>query len=269
MLESLLTFAIVAAAFAYAVGVRRLWGAATTARLVSTTQALAFGAAIVVLLVSLSAPFDSLADHDLPWHMVQHLLLITVAAPLLAASDFVMVMARALPVSGRRRVNAVTRRVIRSQTSTGGWIVWTLLAFVLFIVVLNVWHLPPLYDAAIRSAPIHALEHASFILTATLFWWMALGASRRSRRGLGVLVVFVASLPASALGIVMTLSRTPWYAPYGHGSAALVDQQVAGAIMWGFGGSALVIAAAALFASWLASLDRLEASQPPSTAIRS
>jgi putative membrane protein len=123
----------------------------------------------------------------------------------------------------------------------------------------------------VQSRPLHAFEHASFIATSVLFWWMALGASRRSRRGLGVLVVFVASLPASALGIVMTLARTSWYGPYGSGAAALGRQQVAGSIMWGFGGSALVLAAAALFASWLASMERLEpsAAQPPPPAVRS
>jgi cytochrome c oxidase assembly factor CtaG len=77
------------------------------------------------------------------------------------------------------------------------------------------------------------------------------------------LAVFVASLPATALGIAMTLARTPWYAVYGHGAAARRDQQVAGALMWGFGGSALVIAAAALFASWLVAMDRGERARAP------
>ena len=76
-----------------------------------------------------------------------------------------------------------------------------------------------------------------------------------------MLAVFAATLPATALGIVMTLARTPWYAPYAHGSAALRDQQVAGALMWGFGGSAMVVGAAALFASWLASMERAEQAQ--------
>jgi cytochrome c oxidase assembly factor CtaG len=110
----------------------------------------------------------------------------------------------------------------------------------------------------LRHPLVHALEHVSFVVTAALFWWMALGATRRSRRGLGVLAVFAATLPATALGISLTLSRAPWYATYGRGAAALHDQQVAGAIMWGFGGAALVVGAAALFASWLASMDRLD-----------
>ena len=73
--------------------------------------------------------------------------------------------------------------------------------------------------------------------------------------------MFAATLPATALGILMTLARTPWYATYGGGAGALRDQQVAGALMWGFGGSALVVGAAALFASWLASMDRADRSR--------
>jgi cytochrome c oxidase assembly factor CtaG len=131
-------------------------------------------------------------------------------------------------------------------------------AFVLSSAALLLWHAPAPYEAALRHPAVHALEHISFVATATLFWWMALGATRRSRRGLGVLAVFAATLPATALGISMTLSRTPWYSTYGRGAAALHDQQVAGALMWGFGGAALVIGAAGLFATWLASMEKAE-----------
>jgi cytochrome c oxidase assembly factor CtaG len=74
-------------------------------------------------------------------------------------------------------------------------------------------------------------------------------------------------LPATALGILMTMAQTPWYGPYAAGGDALRDQQVAGALMWGFGGSALVVAAAALFASWLAGLDRAEQARPHQRAV--
>jgi cytochrome c oxidase assembly factor CtaG len=190
--------------------------------------------------------------------MVQHLLLLTVAAPLLAVGEPLTVMSRALPPRGQRSVSRLMRRVTRSQTSFHGWLGWTVVAFALSTAALAVWHVPALYDAAVRDTRVHVLEHATFIITATLFWWMALGASRRSRRGLGVLAVFVATLPASALGVLMTMARTPWYPPYGTGATALRSQQIAGAVMWGFGGSALVVAAAALFASWLTSMERLD-----------
>ena len=258
MLDGLLPFFVLGAAFAYAVGIRRLWAAAGTVRLVSPPQAASFAVAIATLLVALASPLEDAATRELPLHMVQHLLLLGVAAPLLAVSEPVTVMMRALPTEARRRITPMIRRVTRSQTSRRGWVLWTTAAFALSTIALALWHAPALYDAAVRDTRVHVLEHVTFVATATLFWWMVLGAGRRTRRGLGVMAVFAATLPATALGILMTLARTPWYAPYATGPHALRDQQVAGALMWGFGGSALVVGAAALFASWLATMDRTE-----------
>ncbi len=258
MVDSALAFALLAMAWAYATGIQNLWENSRTARVVGVAPVAAFAGALVVLLVALASPLEAAADRSLPVHMVQHLLLLAVAAPLLAASDLVVVMLRVLPPRVRRRVAPVVRRIIRSQTSARGWLIWMVVAFGLNTATLVLWHLPAPYDDAVRHPMVHGLEHASFVVTAALFWWMALGATRKSRRGLGVLAVFAATLPATALGILMTLARTPWYASYGHGPNALRDQQVAGALMWGFGGAALVVGAAALFASWLASMERSE-----------
>ncbi len=258
MVDAILPVVLVAVAFTYALGLRNLWANARTARLVGVGPAVAFAAGLVVLLVALASPLDREAEHNLPAHMVQHLLLLAVVAPLFALSDPVIVMLRALPSGARRRVQPTVRRVLRSQTSGRGWLVWMVGAFAVSSATLLLWHVPAWYEAAVRHPALHALEHVTFVATAALFWWMALGATRRSRRGLGVLAVFAATLPATALGILMTLSRTPWYPTYGKGAGALRDQQVAGALMWGFGGAALVIGAAGLFASWLASMDRLD-----------
>jgi cytochrome c oxidase assembly factor CtaG len=123
-------------------------------------------------------------------------------------------------------------------------------------VALGAWHLPGPFRAAADHALLHALEHATFLATALLFWWAATGAGRRSRRGLAVLAVFAASLPATALGLLMTLASTPWYPHEGTAAAALRDQQLAGVVMWGVGNSILTVAAVACFASWLAGLER-------------
>jgi cytochrome c oxidase assembly factor CtaG len=154
-------------------------------------------------------------------------------------------------------VQPAWRRVLRSQEGRY-WLAWTAGSFALANVTLALWHVPAFYDAALRHPLVHVAEHATFLATATLFWWMALGAGRRERRGLGVLAVFIASLPATALGVLMTLASTSWYAPYGRGTRAVHDQQVAGAIMWGFGGVALVVAAAALFSAWLLAMDEAD-----------
>jgi putative membrane protein len=241
----------------YAIGVSRLWAVTGGHRVVQPWQVLAFAGGVVVLLLALVSPLHDSAERDLTWHMVQHVLLLTVAAPLLAASAPITASLYALPTRARRTVQPAWRRVLRSQTGRG-WAAWTAFALALASATLALWHVPVLYDAAVRDDGVHVLEHMSFVVTAMLFWWMALGAGRPSRRGLGVLGVFVATLPATALGVLMTLATTSWYTPYGRGAGAVERQQVAGAVMWGFGGLALVVAAAALFAAWLVGMDRAD-----------
>lgn len=258
MVDLVLPLVLIAIASTYAVGLRQLWANARTARLVGVGPPTAFAIGLVVLLIALTSPLDDAVTHSLPLHMVQHLLLLAVAAPLFAMSDPVLVMLHGLPAGARRRLRPCFRRILRSQTSSRGWLAWMVVAYVLSSATLILWHVPTAYEAALDHPVVHAFEHVSFVSTAAFFWWMALGATRRARRGLGVLAVFAATLPATALGISLTLSRAPWYATYGRGPAALHDQQVAGAIMWGFGGAALVVGAAALFATWLASMDRLD-----------
>jgi putative membrane protein len=253
--------AAVGSMLAYARGINRLWSTAGAYRIVGRAQVLAFCAAMGVLLVALEPPLESQVGNDLPWHMVQHVLLFAIVPPLLAASAPVTVWMYALPVRVRAEVQPEWRRLLRSQEGHY-WLAWTVFAFALANLTLACWHIPALYDAAVRNDALHVLEHVSFVATATLFWWMALGAGRRERRGLGVLAVFVASLPATALGLLMTLASTSWYAAYGTGTDAVRRQQVAGALMWGFGGLALVAGAAVLFAGWLAAMDRADQRVP-------
>jgi putative membrane protein len=256
--EQLALLVVLAGCFVYARGLQRLWRVAGTGRLVTPLQAGCFAGAFIAALLALGPPLDSAVDGNLPLHMVQHVLLLVVIPPLLATSAPVTVALYALPAHRRRALQPLWRRMLRSQEGSH-WLAWTAGAFALANLTLAVWHLPVCYEAALRNPVLHVAEHLSFVATATLFWWMVLGAGRRDRRGLGVLGVFVASLPASALGVLMTLASTSWYASYGESARAVRNQQVAGAIMWGFGGLALVVAAAALFASWLAAMDRADA----------
>ncbi|HEY7105400.1 MAG TPA: cytochrome c oxidase assembly protein [Acidimicrobiia bacterium] len=257
MAEAISALGVAGVALLYARGVTELWSVAGGDRLVRRWQATAFAVGLVALLAALASPLEAAADRNLAWHMVQHVTLLCVAAPLLAVGAPLTAMLYALPAAQRARVQPGWRRLVRSQ-SDRRWLVWTAGSLVLATFTLGVWHVPTLYDAAVRNDWVHALEHASFVATAMLFWWMVLAAGRRSRRGVGVVVVFLATLPATALGVLMTLAVTSWYSPYGRGAAAVRDQQVAGAVMWAFGGFALVAAGAALFASWLVDLDRAD-----------
>jgi cytochrome c oxidase assembly factor CtaG len=261
MLERLLPLVLFGASFAYAVGVRRIWHSGRDHALVGPGQAAAFAGAIAMLLVALASPLDAAVDRDLALHMVQHVLLLAVVPPLLAESAPITVMLYAFPPRVRRRLQPVSRRVARSQSTDAGWLAWTAGAFALATLTLAAWHVPAVYDAAVTNGALHALEHITFVATATLFWWLVLHGGRRSRRGIGVIAIFIATLPSTALGVLMTLAETSWYTPYGHGARAVRDQQVAGAVMWGVGGVAVVVSAAALFAAWLGALERADEQQ--------
>ena len=267
MAETVVALVIAGSVLLYARGVRRLRVTAGSGRIIRRWQVFAFAGGVGALLVALASPLEQAADVNLVWHMTQHVVLLTVAAPLLAAAAPITAMLYALPPRARHRVQPAWRRLLRSQ-SDRGWIVWTALAFAVANVTVAIWHVPALYNAAVRSDALHALEHVTFVATAMLFWWMLLGAGRRSHRGFGVIGVFVATLPATALGVLMTLADTPWYPVYGHGADALQQQQLAGAVMWGFGGVAMVAAAAALFASWLADMDRADERARTRAAVR-
>jgi putative membrane protein len=122
--------------------------------------------------------------------------------------------------------------------------------------VMWAWHAPWLFELALRNPVVHTVEHVTLLGGAFLFWW-TVGAGRRSRLGAAVLVVFLAAMPGTALGALLTLASHPWYPTYVHGaaSAALADQQLAGVVMWAFGGFAYVLAAAALFAVWMKGME--------------
>jgi putative membrane protein len=205
--EQLFLVVVVAAGLLYARGLTRLWHTAGARRIVTPVQALAFAAAFAVLLVALEPPLDPAVDTSLPAHMVQHVLLLAVVAPLLAAAAPLTVGMYALPAALRRRVQPTWRAVLQSQQHRH-WLAWTAFAFMVANLTLAAWHVPALYDAAVRNSGIHVVEHISFVATATSFWWMVLGAGRRERRGLGVLGVFLATLPATALGLLMTLATS-------------------------------------------------------------
>ena len=120
-----------------------------------------------------------------------------------------------------------------------------LVAFALHTVAMVVWHLPGPFDAAVRHEALHAFEHISMLATGYLFWLYLLALQARAA---AVPVLFVASLPGTALGAAMTLATTPWYAT----SPSVGGQQLAGVIMWAFGGVVYIVAAAVMFGVWLA-----------------
>jgi putative membrane protein len=242
---------------AYWAGVARAWQRAGTGRLVPVHAVVFFALGIVATAVAVVGPIDTRAGSSLTVHMVQHVLLLSVAAPLLAIGEPAVVFLSVFDAGTRSRLAPWWRRAVRSRRGRG-WLVWIGFTLAAQTALLFAWHVPALYDAAVRHPFLHGLEHLSFLLVAVAFWWSVAGTGRRSRRGAGVFAVFAAWFPPMGLGALMTMAHTPWYRVYVVGSTAgaLGDQQMAGVVMWAVGGLASVIAAAVLFGTWLAEIDR-------------
>lgn len=205
-----LTLALLACAAAlYAAGARRRHSYAHIG---------SFVAGIAVLAVAALAPM-----HAFLWtHMVQHELLMVVAAPLIVLG---------------RPLHAVPLRLPR-------WLHDPLLAWSAHAAALWLWHAPPFFEAALARESLHFAQHASFVASALLFWWTVLGP--RARSLVGVLSLFTTMLHTGALGALMTFSRHSWYAGYG-----LEDQQLAGLVMWIPAGLAYPAAALFIGSRWL------------------
>jgi cytochrome c oxidase assembly factor CtaG len=244
----------------YAAGVARLWRAAGCGRGVRRFEALAFGCGWLALVAALSPPLDEWSDRWLSAHMIQHELLMVIAAPLIAMSAPAVALLWALPSLARRR--AVESGLRRSLTSAWTTVTSPLSAFLLHGLALWVWHLPALYDSALEHEAVHALQHICFFGTAALFWWGIIhGRYGRIGYGVAVMYVFATAVHGGVLGALLTFSPRVWYTPYvAHhppGLTPLEDQQLAGLLMWVPAGLIFVAGGLALFAAWLRQSDRL------------
>lgn len=215
---------------------------------------------VVALALALLSPLDALADTLASAHMVQHIILVLVAAPLVVAGGVPATMMRALSPSVRR----AARRAARA--SGGDWMVHTLRrpapAWILHAGALWLWHSAALYDAALSSHWVHGLQHLSFITTALLFWSAVLSprASRRVSPGVAVLLVFTMALQSVLLSALLTFAPSPWYEAYATTTRAwgldpLVDQQLAGVVMWVPAGLVYLGIGLALLATWFRESD--------------
>jgi putative membrane protein len=237
-----------------------LYAIGLTRRAVDPARRLAGWAGIVGLAVALGPPIDVWAATNLTAHMVQHVVLLTIAPPLL-----VIGLAPETIVAASARLQRLVAPVARAY-HRASIVVWTTLALALQSAALGVWHVPAIYDAAATHTPLHAAEHLSFVLTGVAFWWLV----ARSGTGAAVITIFLASLPGTLLGALLTLSTATWYPHYATGSAnaALQDQQLAGVVMWAVAGMAYVAAGAALFVMWLRELERRSPARVRVEAIR-
>jgi putative membrane protein len=244
-------------ALLYAIGVARLWRHAGRAAGISRRQLWAFAAGMLALIVALLSPLAGRAEELASAHMIQHMLIMLVAAPLVVLGRPLLAAIWAAPVSARRQITAALQRA-RSWRSPWYYLAQPAAACVLFAATLWLWHLPRFYQAALDDEIVHDFQHLGFFATSGLFWAVLFDPMLRLRlnRGLAVLYLFATSLHATLLGVLMALAPSVWYPSYAAGSAhsrlsPLEDQALAGFLMWMPGCMVYSIAAAVLFGLWL------------------
>ena len=250
--EPWLVGVLLASAALYAIGVGRLW------RRAGRGHGIAFGAAgrFVLgwssLVAALVSPIDALGEALFWVHMVEHEILMVVAAPLLATARPLEAWTWALPFAwrgalarfGRSRPLAAVWRTITDPEGA-----WTLHAMALWV-----WHVPLFFDSAVAAEGVHVAQHASFLVSALLFWWSVLARARPAGHAMASL--FTTMLHTGALGALLAVAPTAWYAAYrsstlAFGLDALEDQQLGGLVMWVPAGFAYLAAGLWIAGRWL------------------
>jgi len=244
----------------YAVGLRRLWREVGRGRGIRTWEAATFVLGQASLLVALVSPVDRLSDLLFSAHMTQHEIIMVVAPPLIVLGRPWVALLWALPRAMRLRVarSMRTRPVLAAWHRTSAPVV----AVILHALVVWSWHIPELFEAALRSEAVHAVQHATFFGTAALFWWAILrGRYGRAGYGLAVAFVFATAMHTSVLGALITFAERLWYPLYALRGApyaidANEDQTLAGIVMWVPAGVLLTLVALGLMAAWLGEAGR-------------
>jgi len=237
---------------------------ATVRRRVMPWRGLCFVSGLLVVLVALDSPVERLADDWFWAHMLQHVLLMMVAAPLLVLGAPWLPFWRPLPLGLRRRL---ARALVKSPSfawlrHAARLVVSPVAAWLLFDVNLALWHVPALYDLTLRNNGVHYGEHISFVLLGLLFWSQVLESPpfhpRLSPFG-RVLYTTAGSAASWLLAIILTFATTPLYPAQsaGHhgGLSALADQQLAAGVMLGPGSISYAIIVFYWLYVWLGTDD--------------
>ena len=231
--------------------------AATRFRLAATTAWFAGG--VVTMFLALVSPLDPLSDDYLfSAHMMQHILL-DMVVPLC----FVLGMPADLVRSALRwRPAAVAERILGHPV----------VAWLLGTITLCIWHVPALYNATLESDSVHIFEHLTFLVTGTILWWPAFNRvpGLQLAPTMSVLYLGLAAMANGILGIVFSLSSTPYYEPYLNpkdelellpllrgkwGLYPLSDQQLGGGFMWVLGSVIYLWAIVVVVLRWYREAD--------------
>jgi putative membrane protein len=246
---------MLAALLLYGTGYVRLNKRSRRGRRDRFAQFAAFLCGWLALVAALNSPLDALSAALFSAHMVQHELLMIVAAPLLVIGRPLGVWMWAFPASTRDQLGCVI--LSRWVRAPWRWLTKPTVAWVLHAAALWGWHAPIFFQAALEHSGVHTLQHASFLVTALLFWWTVFGdAARRGEGAHAMLSLFTTMVHTGALGALLTLAPGLWYPDYIESSSALGfdplhDQQLGGLVMWVPGGLAYLIGGLIVSAHWL------------------
>ena len=219
---------------------------------------LAFLAGLATVAIALNSPIEAYLGELFSVHMLQHLLLELVAAPLLLLGAPATLVLRAAPPSVRRRLLAVLHSRVVSVLS------FPLLAWMLFAAVNWGWHLSSLYNQAVEISWLHDIQHITFLGAALLFWWPVVGAdpSRwRLPHPVRLFYLFLAMPQNSFLGIALMSAPPSLYPHYASnlrnwGPTPAVDMSIGGMLMWAGGDIAFLLAMGLVVAGWVRAEDR-------------
>jgi putative membrane protein len=227
-------------------------------------------------VLALASGIEILAGDLFSVHMVQHMLLTAVAAPLLMLGAPVRPLLRGLP-------GALRAGIVR-PLARAAWVQWLLhvlrhplVAVFIYVGGLYLWHWPALYDAAVENEWLHVIEHAHFFIGALLFWSVVIDpVPFRGTLPYAARIVYLLLAGAAQntlLGGLLAFSSRVLYAHY-EGTAArlgidaLTDQRVGGAIMWVPGDTIFLIAASAAFFMWLEAEEREQRRREQGSLVR-
>jgi putative membrane protein len=217
----------------------------------SVARLLVFCGGILALVAALVSPIDRLGEQLLVMHMVQHVLLLDIA-PILLILGLTKVLLR----PATRRLHTIERRA--------GLFAHPAFAVMLYVAAMWIWHIPSLYDAALRHPAVHVFEHLCFSAAGMLYWWHLLSPIRSRMRlgGMGPIAYMVSTKAAvGLLGIGLTFAPGALFGYYAHGPhywglSATTDQALAGLVMALEQSIVMGIALVVLFTTMLSESER-------------
>jgi putative membrane protein len=240
---------LIVSGLVFAVGLRNSRGSACP-----RWRQILFWLGLFVLGISQISPLHRLGSVLFSAHMVQHELLMLVAAPLLVLSQPLATFLWAFPIDWRVSLG----RLAKQQWFSSIWqkISSPLAAWLIHAIALWTWHIPMLFEATLRSEWIHAGQHLSFFGSALLFWWALVHTERAQNFGSSFLYIFTTAIHSGALGALLTFAPSVLYSVYegrtiAWGLSAIEDQQLGGLIMWVPSSLVFLGIGLWLFAKWM------------------